>query len=527
MHDLRPRCVRLACLVPLTALGLAACPPEPVATSTETSPSTGATVSTAETGTVITSGPTTGGVVTEPTTTTGSSTTTTGDTGESTQGVDGSSPGTSTTGTSTSTGSSTTALDETTTGSSTGTGSSTTAPLDTCGDGVLDPGELCDDGNKESGDGCLADCTPGVGAALGPLDLPPLDINALRRCLTLPGGADPSEHGLVLGGPLVYFGPDGQRAAYVERFPLPAANPVMWSWADYAGPNDRHIDELTTAENGDILAAGTVYTDPEQQGGFLWLARFTPEGELVWLRDHESIPSTPEDLAASPSGDMLVAARIAGWAQGAKGAWVHAFDAEGSLLWQHAAPTADEWRLWYTGITVDSDGSIYATGHGGPADGSFKHLVLESFSADGAALWQVELPSAKYPQATPSGITITSQGALVVAITQGADGWAGEESALAAFDTTGALLWWRDLPTKKNWYPYAGPIVAAPNGGVFVVWSDSINEDDVHDRVARYGANGEQLWAIDPASRYAVDAAFGPDGLLYVLQDQEVRRYVP
>ncbi len=32
-----------------------------------------------------------------------------------------------------------------------------------CGDGVLDPGEFCDDGNNVSGDGCSADCLSGDG----------------------------------------------------------------------------------------------------------------------------------------------------------------------------------------------------------------------------------------------------------------------------------------------------------------------------------------------------------------------------
>jgi cysteine-rich repeat protein len=27
-----------------------------------------------------------------------------------------------------------------------------------CGNGVIDPGEACDDGNRESGDGCRGDC---------------------------------------------------------------------------------------------------------------------------------------------------------------------------------------------------------------------------------------------------------------------------------------------------------------------------------------------------------------------------------
>ena len=42
--------------------------------------------------------------------------------------------------------------------------------LPSCGDGVLDPGEECDDGNNDDGDGCAADCTvevPGTPATTG------------------------------------------------------------------------------------------------------------------------------------------------------------------------------------------------------------------------------------------------------------------------------------------------------------------------------------------------------------------------
>ena len=533
MNDskLRPA-LRPAYQAPLAALCLAACPLGPVAVDPDGPPSTSSTVATADaTTTAITSGPDTSGAVPEPTTNPLSSTT--GDGGESTLGGDDSTTGTSTTtatATSSTTSSitaSTTAVDATTADIDS-TGGSTTAPLDTCGDGVLDPGELCDDGNEDPGDGCLPDCTPGTGVALGPLDLPAPDPSGYRTCLTLLDGAMPRlEDGLVLGGPLYDFGPDGQGAAHVERFPLPAAHPVMWSWADHAGPNDRYINQLVTTDSGDILAAGTVYTDPDALGGFLWLARFTPEGELVWLRDHASIPSRPNDLASSPAGDVLVAAQFAGWANDAEGAWVHAFDADGSFLWEHAAPTAAEWRLLYTGITVDDDGTIYATGRGGSVDPSFDHPVLQSFSAGGVLLWQTEHPAPKYAHAVPSGITITTEGALVIAITQGATPWSHDQTALAAFATTGAPLWWRDLPPIDPWVSSAGPILTAPNGGVFVAWSDGDNEDSSHGRITRHGASGELLWSIDPAGDTPRDAAVGPDGLLYVLQGDEVHRYDP
>lgn len=503
-------------LVLLVGLGLVGCPPGPDGADTDTSPSTtsaGTTVAAATT--AATSEPDTSGPVTEPTTTT-SGTTTTGGPGESTIGVDSSTGGTSsfTTGSETST---------------TGTGSSTTVFLDSCSDGVLDPGEICDDGNDMPGDGCLPDCTPGTGEALGPLTLPQLGLGESRRCLTLLDAAviDQPEHGLVLGGTDFVPGPEAKSFSRLQKVPLPAANPATWSWTNDANPLERILNQLVTADNGDIIAAGAVYTDPNQWSGFLWLARFTPAGELVWLRDHKTIFSRPNDLAVSPSGDILVAGRFAGWVNGAKGSWMHAFDADGLPLWEHAAPIADEWRSIYTGVVVDDGGTIYATGYGEPADGSFHHLILESFSGDGAPLWQVALPApGGYAHVVPSkSLALTTQGALVVAMKQ-VDQGNLLESALAAFDTSGALLWWRDQP-KAHYYETPELIVAAPNGGVFVGWSHGDGEDQGHGRLARYSAAGEVLWSIDPAGDYLHDAAFGPDDLLYVLQGQEVHRYVP
>jgi cysteine-rich repeat protein len=52
-----------------------------------------------------------------------------------------------------------TTLTVTSTGTSTGTGTSTTdAGVAVCGNGILDPGETCDDGNTVSSDGCSAEC---------------------------------------------------------------------------------------------------------------------------------------------------------------------------------------------------------------------------------------------------------------------------------------------------------------------------------------------------------------------------------
>jgi cysteine-rich repeat protein len=53
----------------------------------------------------------------------------------------------------------TTTTTTTVTTSTTTTSSTTTTTLSTCGDGLLDAGEACDDGDNDNGDGCASDCT--------------------------------------------------------------------------------------------------------------------------------------------------------------------------------------------------------------------------------------------------------------------------------------------------------------------------------------------------------------------------------
>src|SRR5213078_4988716 len=57
---------------------------------------------------------------------------------------------------------------------------------DPCGDGVLDPGEVCDDGNTVDGDGCAADC----GSRDGAFVLSPTEVMlAASEGDALPAGA--------------------------------------------------------------------------------------------------------------------------------------------------------------------------------------------------------------------------------------------------------------------------------------------------------------------------------------------------
>lgn len=123
-------------------------------TSTSGAPTTGAATS----GSEATSDPSTGGGSTSTGTTSGSTgSTSTGSTsGTESSSETGSTSGTGTTGTgsSTETGSSSETSGET----SGETGSSSETGGGVCGDGVVDAGELCDDGDQDDDDECGNDC---------------------------------------------------------------------------------------------------------------------------------------------------------------------------------------------------------------------------------------------------------------------------------------------------------------------------------------------------------------------------------
>ncbi len=96
-----------------------------------------------------------------------------------------------------------------------------------CGDGVIDAGELCDDGNLTPGDGCSPECLPsGM----------PYD------CFDLLEGDFP-----------------GQSTA---------------------------VGELLALADGSFLAAGSLDHDPSDRG---WIGRYGPAGDQLWLVDTISI----------------------------------------------------------------------------------------------------------------------------------------------------------------------------------------------------------------------------------------------
>jgi cysteine-rich repeat protein len=136
-----------------------------------------------------------------------------------------------------------TSTGETTTGSSTDTGSSSTGPTPPiCGNGIIEDGETCDDGNQTPGDGCQ-ECAKDSfvfvtselyqGFALGGL------YGADQRCRNLAAKAD-------LPRPLAFM-------AWLSTATMSAADRMVHSRGRYV-----LINGLVVAQNWDALTSGQL-----------------------------------------------------------------------------------------------------------------------------------------------------------------------------------------------------------------------------------------------------------------------------
>ncbi|MCY1070397.1 hypothetical protein OV090_36995 [Nannocystis sp. RBIL2] len=498
-----------ACILALAQL-LLACPGSG-ATTTDQAPGSS---SDATDGTAGTIGDSTTGTTVAPTTTAG-----VGDTLDTTS-----------TTTTTATGQTTTTTG-TTLGETTTTTTGTTGD-DLCGNGVLDPGEACDDGDRDEDDLCLSSCILGPGHQGELLPLPALPQQQAWYCFTaidealLPG----SEHALVLGS----SGWQGQQyIAQIRRLNLPAGEPE-WTWTGDAAPNGLDPWHAVTASNGDIIVAGVVWTEivKPDTGGYLWIARFSPDGAPVWDHRLPDIGIAPNDLEIAPNGDFVLVGNSVGFTGGITTAQVHRFDGDGDLLWSFAEDSLEFPQITrYAGVTADAD-AVYLAGPRYQATDDLPldfRVHVRAFASDGTPLWQLDRSPGE-PAGVEVGDIVLTGDRLMVSVTrysiEGLEEPGSPEHDLLAIDLDGDELWWKEWSVPAPWRVYPGLLVPASGGGAFLVASAVFGDQKAHS-IARLDPDGEPVWTRLAPGEHVYDALFGPDARLHVLSKNAVTSYTP
>jgi cysteine-rich repeat protein len=200
--------------------------------------------------------------------------------------------------------------------------SSTTAVGPVCGDGAVDAGEECDDGNSMDGDGCNNDCMPSGRELWVHLESPPVIASVAAIASKM------SERGevVVVGG----FVDEGTgNDAWLARVD-PKTGAMLWS-KRFDFDADERVHGLTIVGD-EVIAAGT------QRGADRDVLLFgaSDAGELGW---HEVLVSVGEDYATAIAtvGNGAVATGLV-TTEGGVQIWAQRVEAGGALGWTRTYP---------------------------------------------------------------------------------------------------------------------------------------------------------------------------------------------
>lgn len=285
-----------------------------------------------------------------------------------------------------------------TTSSSSASGTDEGPSLEHCGDGVLDPGEECDDGNDVGADGCNVDCVAS-GSIRWSMQLDDVGCGLLavdrQGGVFVSGTSEPSSYWvahIVEPGEIVWQTPDG---------PLPAplvglSEGVLTGWKNLPSEGQG----LVLAYDGaGMVRSETVLDAPSTEGlVFSRHARVAPGQDPV-LVTHTELTGGTEQLTflrfdfAGNMVDARVVAEGIGLQHGdhvaitndgrvvlATDDHIWTYSPSGQLLWDETLPDTH----YLHDLDSSSDGSLYAVSdHFESAEGRLT-LLVERHSENGS-----------------------------------------------------------------------------------------------------------------------------------------------
>ena len=287
-------------------------------------------------------------------------------------------------------------------------------------------------------------------------------------------GVDPAGR-MYTAGTISYM-PTGAHSSDCFLALYDATGSVVWTRL-IASPASEQGCVAASDAAGNFHVAGNVLSE---SGPSLLTAKFSPDGTLIWQREHVSAGGV-QTIAVDPLGGVYVGGHTHLSPDGAHGralvdAFLLKFDQNGNQLWAKQYSTPDEDVV--LDLAPDPEGGVYMTGYSDPIPG-YHHPQVDAFivryASDGSVVWQRELDGGDRDHA--SAVAANSGGVYVLGATySGARTGEISEPGQGALDVflakldrgNGTVKWVRMLGSAENDTPRTRDLVLGPNGDVTI-----------------------------------------------------------
>jgi len=247
----------------------------------------------------------------------------------------------------------------------------------------------------------------------------------------------------------------------------------VWSYEAESEAADIAVDQ-----NGDVYLVGTSKTSAATYYAFV--AKFDSSGNLLWDRIIENVSGSA--VAVDGSGNVY----LIGYPTASIDVLIAKFDSSGSLLWARSWGTVGGYE--YPGdAVVDSVGNIYVTGWTNGFGFSDYHAFVTKFDPSGNPLWAIlwQAGTRDYGR----GLAIKGE-YIYAAFKMYMNDYA---AVIAKIDRDGNLLW------DRSWNGSADDgcesVTVNPSGIIYLTgWTKSFGAGGEDAFIAAFTSSGKLLW---------------------------------
>jgi hypothetical protein len=260
----------------------------------------------------------------------------------------------------------------------------------------------------------------------------------------------------------------------------------------WGGANHDDANEVAFASDGSVYVAGTTESADSDFDAFL--LKYGPDRTLLWARTYGT-PDQPGGLDSDSAAGLAVGADNSAYVTGQLGngvLYLAKFSPAGDLVWDS---TYGANGTIPTGAAIDAAGNIYVSGLSSQVNpGNSTEALLIKFDPAGNVTWARAWGGAQIDAAR--AVAVGTDGIYLAGET---NSFFANDAFLVKFDSDGNVVWERDWGVDGIQAPGTGLTVAsgigaAGDGHVYITGNALDTGEPNNIILVKFDANGNLVW---------------------------------